>query len=220
MRIPNLHYLTLEYIKKFRLPVNSFINSTPNNLIYVNGIKTREYLYKQNPDILGYPVAPHEKGKTAVELIQPVLQPVIDFINQNPFENWKWVIKEYDKYSMDGFLRDNPNGVTLSPGAVEMIKVLLAIEGLSELAFVDLLREFIILFNPGISFYEITGGNDQLPKAFLPQLEKIILYGQQVTKIVQHNNHVTINSIYTESLKPIDTTWDICILTIFPSAIH
>lgn len=214
MRIPNHHYLTLEYIKKFRLPVNSFINTTPNDLIFVNGIKTRQYLYQQNPDILGYPVAPHERGQTAEELIQTVLQPVIDFINLNPLENWKWVIKEYDKYSMDGFLRYNPNGVTLSPGAIEMIKVFLAIEGLSELAFLDILRELMILFNPSIRFYEITGGNDQLPKAFLPQLEENILYGQQMTKIVQNNNQVTIHSIHTVSLKPIETTCDICILTI------
>ncbi|WP_017382049.1 flavin monoamine oxidase family protein [Paenisporosarcina sp. TG-14] len=214
MRIPNHHYFTLEYIKKFHLPVNSFINSTPNDLIYVNGIKTRQYLYKQNPDILDYPVAPHEKGKTAEELIQTVIQPVIDFINLNPLENWRWVIKEYDRYSMDGFLRYNPNGVTLSPGAIEMIKVLLAIEGLSELAFLDILRELIILFNPTVSFYEITGGNDQLPQAFLPQLKEDILYRQKLTKIVQRNNQVTIYSMDTESLKPMETTCDICILTI------
>lgn len=214
MRIPNHHYLTLEYIKKFRLPVNSFINSTPNDLIYVNGIKTREYLYKQTPDILGYPVAPHEKGKTAIELIKPIIQPVIDFINLNPLENWRWVIKEYDRFSMDGFLRYNPNGATLSPIAIEMIKVILAIEGLSELAFIDLLREFIILFDPNIMFYEITGGNDQLPKAFLSQLEENILYGQEMTKIVQHKNQVTIHSKNTESLTPSEMTCDICILTI------
>ncbi|QBP41891.1 flavin monoamine oxidase family protein [Paenisporosarcina antarctica] len=214
MRIPNHHYFTLEYIKKFHLPVNLFINSTPNDLIYVNGIKTRQYLYKQNPDILGYPVAPHEKGKTVTELIQPVLQPVIDFINLNPLENWSWVIKEYDRYSMDGFLRYNPNGVTLSPGAIEMIKVLLAIEGLSELAFIDLLREFIIFLNPNTRYYEITGGNDQLPQAFIPQLREDILYRQKLTKIVQRNNQVTIHSMDTESLKPMETTCDICILTI------
>lgn len=214
MRIPNHHYFTLEYIKKFHLPVNLFINSTPNDLIYVNGIKTRQYLYRQNPDILGYPVAPHEKGKTAEELIQTVIQPVIDFINLNPLENWSWVIKEYDRYSMDGFLRYNPNGVTLSPGAIEMIKVLLAIEGLSEHAFLDILRELMILFYPTVSFYEITGGNDQLPQAFLPQLKEDILYRQKMTKIVQNNNQVTIHSIHTESLKPMETTCDICILTI------
>ncbi|WP_449237043.1 flavin monoamine oxidase family protein [Bacillus songklensis] len=37
MRIPATHHLVLEYINKFRLPVNMFINSTPNDLIYANG---------------------------------------------------------------------------------------------------------------------------------------------------------------------------------------
>lgn len=214
MRIPSNHFLTLEYIKKFRLPVNEFINSTPNDLIYVNGILTRQYLYNQKPDLLGYPVEPHEKGKTAKELIQSVIQPVIDFINLNPLENWKWVIKEYDQFSMDGFLRYNPNGVTLSPGAIEMIKVLLALEGLVEMAFLDLLREFIILFITKINFYEITGGNDQLPIAFLSQLEGNIMFEQQLTKIVQQDNKVTIHSMQTASLKPMEMTYEICILTI------
>jgi monoamine oxidase len=39
MRIPHTHLLTLEYIKKFQLPVNRFINSTPNDIIYLRGIK-------------------------------------------------------------------------------------------------------------------------------------------------------------------------------------
>ncbi|WP_019414514.1 FAD-dependent oxidoreductase, partial [Paenisporosarcina sp. TG20] len=195
MRIPNSHYLSLEYIKKFRLPINQFINSTPNDLFYVNGILTRRYLYEKDPDILCYPVAPHEKGKTAEKLLFSVIQPVIDYININPLENWCWVIKEYDKYSMDTFLRYNPNGVTLSSGAIEKIKVLLAIEGLSELAFIDILREFMILLNPDIHFYEITGGNDQLPMAFLSQLEVNILYGHRLSKVVQHNNQLKFRTL-------------------------
>ena len=214
MRIPSHHHLTLEYIKKFSLPVNPFINTTPNDLFYVNGRITRRYLYKQNPDILGYPVDPHEKGKTAEELIQMVIQPVIDFIKLNPTENWRWVIKEYDKYSLGSFLRYNPNGVGLSPGALEMIKVLLSIEGVVELGFLDLLREFMILFSPNISFLEITGGLDQLPNSFLPQLKENILYGHQMTKIVQHGDQVTIHFTHSESLQPIEKSCDIAIVTI------
>ena len=214
MRIPNTHSLTLAYIKKFRLPINPFINNTPNDLIHVNGMTTRRYIYEQNPDILGYPVAYQEKGKTAKELAQMVIQPVIDFINLNPSENWNWVIKEYDRYSMDSFLRYNPNGVHLSPAAIEMIKVFLSMEGLAELAFLDLLREFMILFNPSIEFYEIKGGNDQLPKAFLPQLEDDILYEHQVVKIVQEDNQVTIWSKNTELNQPGLMTCDVCIMTV------
>jgi monoamine oxidase len=214
MRIPDTHFLTLEYIRKFHLPVNRFINTTPNDIIYVKGIKTRLKMYEQNPDILGFLVAPQERGKTATGLLRLAIKPVTDFINQNPKRNWPWVIKELDKYSMDTYLRYNPFGVTLSPGAIEMIKVLLTLEGFLELSFLDLLRELMILFTPNIRFYEITGGNDKLPKAFTSQLKDNIQYGQKVRKIVQHDNQVTIHSVHTKILEPFQITGDLAIVTI------
>lgn len=214
MRIPDHHQLTMEYLKKFNLPLNRFINSSPNDLIHVNGMTTRKYLYEQNPDLLGYPVAPNEKGKTAEELIKMVIQPVIDFIELKPTENWAWVIREYDRFSMDSFLRSNPNGVHLSSAAIEMVKVFLSIEGLSELAFLDLLRELMILFNPSVQFYEITGGNDQLPKAFLPQVAGSLLYGHRLTKIVQQNDQVILFANHTETNATVPMACDICIMTI------
>ncbi|SFJ76644.1 flavin monoamine oxidase family protein [Thermoflavimicrobium dichotomicum] len=214
MRIPDTHFLTLEYIRKFRLPVNRFINTTPNDIIYVRGIKTRLKIYEKNPDILGFPVAPHERGKTATQLLQYAIKPVTDFIKQNPRRNWPLVIKEFDKYSMDAYLRYNPFGTTLSTGAIDMLKALLLLEGFPELSFLELLKEALNMFDPNIGFYEITGGNDQLPKAFLSQLKDDIQYGQKVTKIVQHNNQVTIHSVQTKILEPFQITGDLAIITI------
>lgn len=48
MRIPSTHLLTLEYISKFRLPLNEFINTTPNDLFYVNGVKARRWMYEKS----------------------------------------------------------------------------------------------------------------------------------------------------------------------------
>ena len=192
MRIPDSHLLTLAYIQKFNLPLNPFINSTPEDLIYVNGIKTRRKVYEQNPDILHYPVAPWEKGKTASELLLMVMKPIIDFIDQDPAKNWPWVIKEFDKYSMDFFLRYNPIGVRLSPGAIEMIKVMESVEGLPELSFLEILRDFIVYLEPDQKYYEITGGNDLLPQAFLPQINDNLHLNEKVIKIKQTQNGVTI----------------------------
>ncbi|MEH7501845.1 flavin monoamine oxidase family protein [Neobacillus drentensis] len=213
IRIPSTHLLTLEYIKKFQLPVNRFINSTLNDIIFVKGSKARLNTYEQNPNILRFPVLPHEKGKTAKELLHLAIKPVTDFINQNPLRNWPWAIRELDKYSMDTYLRYNPFGVTLSPGAVEMIKVILTLEGLIELSFLEILRELLILFTPDVTFYEITGGNDQLPKAFTNQLKDNIFYGHNVKKIKQHDNQVTIYSVH-RILEPFQITGDLAIVTI------
>jgi monoamine oxidase len=214
MRIPNNHYLALEYIKKFRLRANAFLNTTPNDLIYANGIKTNLSTYKRNPDILNYPVAPHEKGKTALELLTLAIKPVVDFINQDPGRNWNVIVKEFDRYPMSFFLRYNPVGMSLSPGAIEYIEVLLGLEGFPELSFPSILRELIPLFSPDIHFYEVEGGNDRLPKAFLPQLREHLNFGYQLTKIVQHNHQVTIHSRHTQSQRPLIVTGDLAIITI------
>ncbi|BCU81858.1 putative L-amino-acid oxidase YobN [Polycladomyces abyssicola] len=213
MRIPHTHLLTLEYIRKFRLPVSRFINTTPNDIIYLRGIKARLKTYEQNPDIFRFPVAPHERGKTATELLQSAIKPVTDFLNQNPRENWPVIVKRLNQYSMEAFLKDNPFEVSLSVGAVDMLKVLLSLEGFPELSFLELLRELLILFTPNIRFYQITGGNDQLPKAFLSQLKDDIRYGQKVKKIVQHDNQVTIHSLH-KILGPSQITGDLAIVTI------
>jgi monoamine oxidase len=84
MRIPDVHYLTLEYIRKFGLPIHPFINSLPNDLIYANGIKTRYQDYLRNPDLLRYPVNKRERGKTIEQLAKYVMDPAVQFIRKDP----------------------------------------------------------------------------------------------------------------------------------------
>jgi monoamine oxidase len=214
MRIPESHYLVLEYIQKFGLPVQPFINETPEDTIYVNGIRTWLKSYQQQPDILKYPVAPHERGKTAQELLNMAIQPIFDFINQDPGRNWPLVEREFDKYSMYTFLKYYPHsfGAASSEGAIEMIGVLLGTEGYMEQSFLDILRFLMPL--RAKRFYEIAGGNDLLPRAFFPKLQEDILFRQRVTKIVQHENGVTIHSSHERTLNPYSITGDIVIAAI------
>lgn len=136
---------------------SSLCERDSNDPIYANGIKTTAAIYQRNPDILKYPVAPHERGKTAEELFNMAIKPVTDFIIQNPIRNWEIVIKEFDKYSLSFFLQYNPVGMSLSTGAIESIKVLMGLEGLPELSFTAILREFLPLLDPNIVFYAIEG---------------------------------------------------------------
>jgi len=197
MRIPSIHKLTLEYIKKFNLPTNEFINSTPNDLIFLNNVLTNLRTYEANPDILRYPVAPHEKGKTAIELLQSAIKPIVDFIDEDPVNNWDIVINKYDKYSMEMFLKYNPIGESLSPGAIDMIKAIVGIEGFPELSFTAILREVIILLTENLKLYEITGGTNRLPYSFLPLLNENIYLNQKVVQITQQDDSV---KTYTQDL--------------------
>ncbi|MEY2195631.1 flavin monoamine oxidase family protein [Neobacillus sp. BF23-41] len=196
MRIPSFHHLVFEYIKKFNLQVNEFINSTPNDLIYINNILTNEKNYGTNPDQLRFKVYPSEKGKTATELLLLAVGPVIDFINQDPEKNWDIVINMYDHFSMANFLKYNPVGVSLSAEAIDMIETMVGLEGFSELAFTAILREVLVLLTKNLKLYEISGGTDHLINGFLPQLKDDIITNQRVKKIMQQESNVTI---YTEN---------------------
>ncbi|WP_255294972.1 flavin monoamine oxidase family protein [Bacillus sp. AFS041924] len=196
MRIPSFHHLVFEYIKKFNLPVNEFINSTPNDLIFINNVLTNENNYKANPDQLNFKVSESEKGKTALELLLLAVGPVIDFINQDPEKNWEVIIKLYDHYSMANFLKYNPVGVSLTTEAINFVETMVGLEGFSELAFTSILREVLILISKDLKLYEITGGTDQLINGFLPQLKDHIVTNQRVKKIIQQESNVTI---YTEN---------------------
>lgn len=176
MRIPHTHRLTLEYIQKFNLPIHPFVNSTPRDILYFRGIKARLSEYERHPDLFGFPIASYERGKTASELLQMAVRPVIQFIEQNPEKHWPIVIEQLDRYSFDTYLRYNPFGLRLSVGAIDMIKAVLSLEGFPELSFLGLLRELMTLFTPNMRFYKIVGGNDRLPKAFLPQLKDELLF--------------------------------------------
>ncbi|MCI0766480.1 flavin monoamine oxidase family protein [Bacillus sp. TL12] len=214
MRIPNTHSLTLEYIKKFRLPINLFINRTPLDIIYANGVQTRLNMFERNPSILKYPVFPNERGKTAEELLLFVIQPILDFIKQDPEKNWPLLEKRYRKYSL-GFILNS----YFSDGAIDMIGVLLDMEAYMGMSFIEVLRE-AIFFTSTTHFYEITGGMDQLPRAFLPQLKENILFHQKMTKIVQEKNSVTIHSIHQQTSEYSAITGDLAIITIPFSALR
>lgn len=208
LRVPNVHHLTLEYIRKFNLPVNEFINETPNDVIYANGIKTNQANYKSNPDILNYPVAPNEKGKTSDVLLDQALQPFINFINQNPLTNWEIVEKRYGNISFGSFLNSY-----FSVGAVDMIGVLLDFEAFMGMSFLEVLREQVA-FKTATKFYEITGGMDLLPQAFLPQLKDNILLNQKLTKIIQNGHSLTIQTTDNKTSNQYTMNADLAIIAI------
>lgn len=214
MRIPDTHLLTLEYIKKFALPLNEFINRTPVDILYINGIKTRLNVFERYPDIFNFPVAPNEKGKGAEDLLNLAMQPIIDFIKKNPAKNWPLIEKEFQDYSFGTFLKyyHYQYGTTFSEGAVDMIGLLLDYEAYMGMSFLEVLRESASFKTN--RFYEITGGMDLLPRAFLPQLHDIIRYRQRIMKIVQHQGSVTIHSSHPHTLETSTITSDLAIITI------
>ncbi|KGX93024.1 amine oxidase [Pontibacillus halophilus JSM 076056 = DSM 19796] len=200
MRIPENHDLTFAYIRKFNLPFNRFFNATDKDVIYTNGIKTTREEYERNPDILNYPIEENEKGKTAVQLFKEAVQPFLTLYENSSEKEKQILIQRFDRYSIDGYLRFNPIGPSLSPNAIRLVKVMLGFEGFAELSFSNMLFDIVsTVFDEELTFYEITGGNDQLPKAFLPQLKDDLLLNEKVARIGPRTNEVIVQTRNTRT---------------------
>ncbi|MRR79034.1 flavin monoamine oxidase family protein [Bacillus anthracis] len=214
MRIPDTHKLTLAYIRKFKLPLNLFINKTASDIIHTNNIKKRLSIFEKNPSILGYPILEREKGKTAEELMLEVLEPILNYIKKDPNKNWSIVEKKYKAYSLGTFLTEY-----YSDGAIDMIGVLLDMEAYMGMSLIEVLRE-MVFFTSTTKYYEITGGMDALPKAFLSQLNENIFMRYKVEKIIQENSKVMIQVNHEQTIERFMVTGDVAIVTIPFSALR
>ncbi|HDZ1833808.1 TPA: flavin monoamine oxidase family protein, partial [Bacillus anthracis] len=208
------HKLTLAYIRKFKLPLNLFINKTASDIIYTNNIKKRLSIFEKNPSILGYPILEREKGKTAEELMLEVLEPILNYIKKDPNKNWSIVEKKYKAYSLGTFLTEY-----YSDGAIDMIGVLLDMEAYMGMSLIEVLRE-MVFFTSTTKYYEITGGMDALPKAFLSQLNENIFMRYKVEKIIQENSKVMIQVNHEQTIERFMVTGDVAIVTIPFSALR
>ncbi|TLS36891.1 flavin monoamine oxidase family protein [Pseudalkalibacillus caeni] len=218
MRIPNTHVLAFEYIRRFKLKTAKFINTSPRDVFFVNNVITSRAYYEENPDVLAFPVAEWEKGKTATELFLSAVKPFIDKYQNSTDEQKEAMKKEYARYSMGEFLRFNPIGRPLSLNAIRKINVLLGIEGFPEFSFVDILTDIIYpIFNEETKFFEIVGGNDRLPLSFLPELRWNIFLNQKVERIIQDQSGVTLQTRNPTNGEFTNFHGDIAIVTVpFP----
>ncbi|WP_124726724.1 flavin monoamine oxidase family protein [Staphylospora marina] len=198
MRIPSTHKLIREYIRKFGLSLKPFINSTPEDRIYVNGVKVRRKDYEGNPDILRYPVAPNERGKTAEELVRNIIRQVNDLYHRTRPELRPELTRRLESLPFDSFLKDNPYGIELSTGAVDMVRVLLDVQGLAELSFLDNIRILSQFLDPTISYDFIEGGMDRLPRSMYKEVQELVRFREKLFHIASHGEEVTL---YTENTR-------------------
>jgi monoamine oxidase len=170
MRIPTSHRLVHAYIDRVGLnsKLTKFTGEVPENLIYVNGVKTTFGQYRVDPDILQYPVASFEKGRVADELWENATGSILSFIRQNPAANWPRVVEHYDRHSIWTFLMDlqRRRVPRVSEAAIEMMGVLLNAESVMMASFLEGIRDQMEI-SSNASYYELLGGNDQLPWAMV-----------------------------------------------------
>lgn len=187
MRIPRAHALTLAYIDKFGLKTNAFTMDNPQAYIYIGGRKLRMAEATADPNLLGFDVAPQERGQTANRLWLKAIQPLVTLLHEKGDAAWDEIVAKYDEFSTREFLEANH----WSEGAIEMFGLLANQEAVMNSSFLELFRE-----DAG-SYYthmvEIEGGTDRLPYAFLPELKGEIRFGAKMIAIDQSPEDVTVH---------------------------
>jgi monoamine oxidase len=213
MRIPRTHGLTMAYIEKFKLNVSPFTMDNPNAYYFIGGRRYRAAEAKANPDVLGFDVGLHERGKTADQLWAAAIMPIVKRLEREGQGAWTAIVAEYDKYSTREFLES----CGWSQGAIEMFGLLEDQEALLNSSFLELLREEV--GNYYTDMIEIDGGMDHLPQAFLPALQSRIHYGAKMVALDQTPDAVTVH--YQTRAGRRAATGDYAIVTVpFPVLRH
>ncbi|XP_039677428.1 L-amino-acid oxidase-like isoform X2 [Perca fluviatilis] len=183
MRIPSTHQIVRWFADDLKVKLNKFIMYDPNTFYLVNGLLKKTYTVQNDPDVLKYNVQPSEKGKSADELLQKALQ------------------KEYLKEEGD-----------LSSEAIRMIGDLLNEESLMYTALTEMIYDQTDI-NDNTTYYEVTGGSDLLPKAFLNVLDVPILLNSKVKKISQSNRGVIVSYQTGQQSSLTDLSADVVLVT-------
>lgn len=207
MRIPNQHELMRKYVKgEFNLATRPFLASSDNAFYCGRGKRVRAGALKRptgEPDPLrqAYRLKAWEAQKSPAELWDHAIAGHVrglaadersDLRESNIFRTER--LTELDRFSLRRLIE-------LSGLSSEAIEYLFAVSGLRTLqhsAGTELLREELsgIWSNPG--FYEIVGGMELLPKAFLRRLRAKPRLGCEVIDFQQDHHANKVAAIYRD----------------------
>ncbi|KFU84381.1 L-amino-acid oxidase, partial [Chaetura pelagica] len=197
--------LVLEVIRQFGLKLSPFQVRDPNAWYLINGTRIRAGEVEKNPDVLNYPVKPSEKGKSPTQLYREALDKALQKFQS---VDCKKFLAEHDSFSTKEYLIKVGN---LSRGAVQMIGDLMNEDSGFYLSFLASLWDFGVFSSE--RFFEITGGFDQLPKAFLKALPDVVRFNCTVEKIMTQDNQVQVFYRAPDTLAPSRISADYVLVT-------
>ena len=187
MRIPRTHGLTLEYCRRFDLPLRPFATGNPKGLVYVGGARVTIEEATKDPARLPYDLAEHERGRSCDELWEESIRELRERVDHEGDAGWDGLLREFDQYSLYEFLQLRG----WSEGAIEYYAVMNFLEADLHNACLEVLRED--LGRAYVDMQEIAGGMDQLPEAFFRELQQEVRLGAEVHAIDQDADSVTVH---------------------------
>lgn len=204
-RIPDSHAYTLRYAQEFQLPLKE-INTEEPSLYHVKG---KTFVHQEGqpwPSFLKLPNL--EKSIGADDLM--VAYEHLEKLGEPLLSSWpSKALADYNKMTFVEYLRSqgmSEDGILLT----------LANNG-SEIDRVNALYWLMteIVDKAWKKTYALSGGNDQLPAAFVKKLKGRILYQAPVLAIRQNNREVQVDYQYQGANKTIFADYVICSLPFF-----
>ncbi|KAJ6668133.1 hypothetical protein lerEdw1_015510, partial [Lerista edwardsae] len=180
MRLPKAQRIVREYLKKFNLKLNPFVQTDKNAWFLFRNIRQKVSDVQANSNLFGFELAPNERGKSPDQLYEETLDKATT--------NCTLLMEKYDTFSTQGYLVKEGN---LSREAVNMIGDLMNEDAGFYGSFLNSAREFGVFYDD-FSFEEITGGFDQLPKSFLREMPGTVFFNSPVQKIVHTGKKVRV----------------------------
>lgn len=212
MRLPISHKLTQTYIEKFGLKIMPFTKASANAFYYINGKKHRRHDIEKDPSILKLDSLNKVNNLTVLQQWDKFIHSTAQKLREDD-GYWDELMTSYGDLSLLDFLRKegwNSETITMFTLAESLETVLAA----SFMEILQLETQWI-----GVELTQIVGGMDLLPRAFLPSMERNILFGCEMTALDYTADSVTVhfqNENGTQQL-----TGDYAIVTVpFPALRH
>jgi monoamine oxidase len=213
MRIPRSHALTMAYLDRFGLSTLPFTASNRKAFHYLHGARLCNADVAADPDLLGFDLVEHERGRPIGILWEEAIRPLLTRLETGDPDAWARIVAEYDEFSIRDFLKSQG----WSEGCIEMFGLLENQEALMYSSFLELFREEVGSYYREL--LQIEGGMDRLPCAFLPRLAPHIRFGAKLTALDQSDDAVTVH--YRTRAQRVSLTGDYLILTVpFPVLRH
>lgn len=168
-----------------------------NSWIRANRVQVRRSDYAAAPERIneGFHLTDDEVRSPVVKMVDDALESVRDYYSDvvdgkrvnKPLdewiEGWARVIRDFDGYSMGGFLRDYAG---LSDEAVEAVGTL---ENMSSRLHLSFFHSFLSRsdINPGVRYWEIPGGSWRLPDALHQGLLDEVRLGHRMIRLEYHD---------------------------------
>ncbi|MFI0780481.1 flavin monoamine oxidase family protein [Streptomyces sp. NPDC021212] len=168
-----------------------------NSWIRANRVQVRRADYNTAPERIneGFHLTDDEVRAPVVKMVDEALEYVRDYYSDvvdgrrvnKPFdqwlEGWARVIRDFDGYSMGGFLRDCGG---LSDEAIEAVGTL---ENMSSRLHLSFFHSFLSRsdINPGVRYWEIPGGSWRLPHALHQGLRDEVKLGHRMIRLEYHD---------------------------------